>query len=196
MAATNLQPVAAVARLLDLTERAVHQLAKAGLIPRASRGLYDLLACNHAYIRRLREQAAGRAAGAGGGGFDLIAERARLAKELADTQSMKNAAQRGELIPASDVEELLATLISNVQRRCLAIPSKVALFVARENQASVCQAILQEHIREALQELSEADLDIALSNFGEAAAPDQQRHSAERSLGAEATAQPDGEPVG
>lgn len=194
MAATNLQPVAAVARLLDLTERAVHQLAKAGVIPRAARGLYDLLACNHAYIRRLREQAAGRAGQ--DGRFDLIEERARLAKELADTQAMKNAAQRGELIPASDVEDLLATLISNVQRRCLAIPSKVAPFVARENQASVCQAIIQEHIREALQELSEADIDVALAGFSEAAASDQPRHPAERPMGTAAAAESDGEPVG
>lgn len=57
------------------------------------------------YIRRLREQAAGRAAA---GDLDLAGERARLAKEQADRVAMQNAVTRGELAPVQLIEEVLA----------------------------------------------------------------------------------------
>jgi phage terminase Nu1 subunit (DNA packaging protein) len=53
---------AEVADHLDLTQQAVAKLLSAGHLPRSEgRGSLDLDACRIAYIRRLREQAAGRA---------------------------------------------------------------------------------------------------------------------------------------
>jgi phage terminase Nu1 subunit (DNA packaging protein) len=57
-----------------------------------------------AYIRRLREQAAGRAAA---GDLDLAGERARLAKEQADRVAMQNAVTRGELSRTVVIEQVL-----------------------------------------------------------------------------------------
>jgi len=57
-----------------------------------------------AYIRHLREQAAGRAAS---GDLDLATERARLAKEQADKVAMQNAVTRGDLAPVVMIEEVL-----------------------------------------------------------------------------------------
>lgn len=36
--ATNTQPIAVIARLLDLTERRIQQLARDGIIPASARG--------------------------------------------------------------------------------------------------------------------------------------------------------------
>lgn len=152
----DLQPVSAVARLLDVSERAVYDLARHGTIPRAQRGRYDLVACVRAYIRHLREVAAGRTSH--DGALDLVAERARLAREQADGQSMKNALLRSELLPRDDMERVLVALQSGVQKRLLSVPSNVATLVARETSPAVCQRIVDEHIREALQELAEATI--------------------------------------
>lgn len=46
---------------LDLSERSVRQLMADGVIPQGVRGEHDLDACRVAYIRHLREIAAGRA---------------------------------------------------------------------------------------------------------------------------------------
>lgn len=75
-----------------------------------------------AYIRELREQAAGRAAV---GDLDLAAERARLAKEQADKVAMQNAVTRGELAPVVLIEEVLTKAAAKVAGVFDAIPGVV-----------------------------------------------------------------------
>ena len=74
------------------------------------------------YIRRLREQAAGRAAA---GDLDLVGERARLAKEQADRVAMQNAVTRGELAPVALIEEVLALAGARASRILDAIPGAI-----------------------------------------------------------------------
>lgn len=57
------------------------------------------------YIRRLREQAAGRATN---GDLDLATERARLASEQANRVAMINAVSRKELAPVALLEQSIA----------------------------------------------------------------------------------------
>lgn len=75
-----------------------------------------------AYIRELREQAAGRAAI---GDLDLATERARLAKEQADKVAMQNAVTRGELAPVVLIEEVLTNAAAKVAGVFDAIPGVV-----------------------------------------------------------------------
>jgi phage terminase Nu1 subunit (DNA packaging protein) len=156
--AENLQSVGAVAKLCVMSERNVHDLVKRQIMPRAQRGKYDLVACVQAYIRHLREEAAGRKSE--NQTHDLVQERARLASEMADHQAMKNALLRSDLIAGTDVEDILVTLITTVQMRMLGVGSAVADLVARSSDPAICQAIILEHVREALQELSEADVEL------------------------------------
>lgn len=189
----DLQPVAVLAKIFDCTERQVYDLVRAGTIPRAQRGRYDVLACTRAYIRHLREVAAGRQAQAGG--VDLAGERARLAKEQADAQAMKNAQSRQELMPSADSEAIHVALHSAVQRRMLAVPTHVAPLVAVENEARVCEAILRDHIAEALEEL--ADAEIVPEDSGAPAEPDEQRpRGRRRAARVPPAAEADGERVG
>lgn len=48
---------------LDLSDRSVRDLISRGVLPQSPRKALDLDACRIAYIRHLRETAAGRAAG-------------------------------------------------------------------------------------------------------------------------------------
>lgn len=75
-----------------------------------------------AYIRHLREQAAGRAAS---GDLDLATERARLAKEQADKVAMQNAVTRGDLAPVVMIEEVLTKTAAQLAGIFDAIPGLV-----------------------------------------------------------------------
>lgn len=116
-----------VARHLDLSDRSVRDLKKRGVFGADGRGQMDLDACRIAYIRHLRERAAGRASDdAEAEGLDLTAERARLAREQADHFAMKNAKARGELVPIADFTAAVLSVIETVKARLARVPAKVA----------------------------------------------------------------------
>jgi phage terminase Nu1 subunit (DNA packaging protein) len=89
-------------------------------------------------------------------GLDLTAENARLAKERADAQALKNAELRGELVPASDQDAGLIGLATATQARILAVPAKVASECASETSPHGCQAIIERGLHDALNDLAEA----------------------------------------
>jgi len=79
------QPIGVIAKLLDLSERRVQQLSREGVIPKATRGQYDLIGSVRGYVRYLRDQAAKAQAGAP----DYAAERARFIRARADLAEME-----------------------------------------------------------------------------------------------------------
>lgn len=108
-----------IAEHLDLSQQAVSALCADLAIDWKTVTLDEIRV---AYIRRLREQAAGRAAA---GELDLAGERARLAKEQADKIAMQNAERRGELAPVAAMEMVLANVGTKVGRILDTIPAMV-----------------------------------------------------------------------
>jgi len=88
--------------------------------------------------------------------LDLDAERARLAKEQADSAALKNAQLRGELVAAHDLDHALLTLATAVSGRLQGIPSAVAAELAAESSAPECEAIVRRGIESALRDLADA----------------------------------------
>lgn len=84
--------------LVGITQPAVSDLMKRGVIAEGGACRDWLLA----YTKHLRDQAAGRGDG------ELANERARLAREQADAQAMKNQQARREVAPVGVLEEVLA----------------------------------------------------------------------------------------
>lgn len=108
-----------IADHLDLSQAAVSGLcADLGIDWRAT-SLDDIRV---RYIRRLREQAAGRFAA---GDLDLAVERARLAKAQADKIEMANAVTRNELAPVYLIEEVLAKAGARAARILDTIPGAI-----------------------------------------------------------------------
>jgi len=104
---------------LDLSQAAVSALmAELGIDWKAA----SLNEIRVAYIRRLREQAAGRAAV---GDLDLAGERAALAKAQRERIEMQNAVTRGELAPVVLIEEVLTKAASKTAGILDAIPGMV-----------------------------------------------------------------------
>lgn len=101
--------------LVGITQPAVSELVRRKILPDGASADEWLLAyCDH-----LREMAAGRG---GESGAELVAERARLAREQADKIAMQNAVTRGELAPAYVLEEVLARVGARAARLLETIP--------------------------------------------------------------------------
>ena len=120
--ATNAQPIAVIARLLDLSERRIQQLSREGVIPKAERGQYDLVAAVRGYVAYLRDLAVKAQAGAP----DFGAERARLIKAKADLAEMEADGRRGELLPADAVEAAWTAVLARLRARLLVLPDRLA----------------------------------------------------------------------
>lgn len=142
--------VVEVAKHLGVSTKYVNDLINEGIIERRGRGEYDLDECRDSYIKKLRETAAGRAAS---GELDLVAERARLAKEQADAKEMENAVERGDLVYIEDVAKQVEGQMTKVRTKLLAIPTKFAPELHAMATAREVQLALEQAITEALHEL-------------------------------------------
>lgn len=112
--------LAKVAKHLDLGVSSVsHWFAKQGLDWRSM----TIDQVRVAYIRSLREQAAGRSNV--DGDLDLVTERAALAKAQRERVELQNAVTRQELAPVSTVEEVLAKAGARVSGILDGIPGMV-----------------------------------------------------------------------
>lgn len=142
-----------LANVLGVADRTLRDLAERGLVVKAGRGSYELAASVRRYCEHLREIAAGR--GGEAGVLDLTAERARLAKEQADAQAIKNATLRGELLPAADVERRWREVLAGVRSRMLAVPSRTRQALAHLTATEV--AVIDREVRDALGEAARVD---------------------------------------
>lgn len=112
-----------LADYLGVTSQSIAAFANDNKVVRLSRGKYDLKASVQLYTAHLREVAAAR--GGETAVLDLTQERARLAREQADSQELKNRQLRKELVPASDVEREWSDILRKVRAGILAVTSRV-----------------------------------------------------------------------
>lgn len=114
-----------IAEHLDLSTRRIRELASEWGIDSKSISLADW---RIRYLRKLREEAAGRATA---GDLDLATERAALARAQREKIEMQNAVTRKELAPAYLLEEILASAGARMGAIFDAIPGAIR----RRNQA-------------------------------------------------------------
>jgi hypothetical protein len=93
-----------LARLLNLTERRITQLAKEGVIPRSGRGKYPLANSVRGYITFLQQTASGSE----NVDPDKLEPFKRKAHYQAELDKLKLQTERGELTPRIQTEEMLA----------------------------------------------------------------------------------------
>lgn len=153
-----------VAEHLFMERPRVSDLIAKGVFPASGRRGLNLEDCRETYIKRLREEAAGRK---GDGETDLVDERARLAKEQADKAQMENAARRGELVERADVDAAVVAAFTRVKSRLLAIPSKAAPVLLQAEDAPEAEIMIRQAVVEALTELSDPDELVASLADGE-----------------------------
>jgi len=139
-------------KLLDLSAPALSDLKKRGIAVHLAHDVYDLEETVRRYVVHLRGIAAGW--GTADQAAQLTTERARLAKEQADAQAMKNAALRGELVKADEVERTWSDILRQVRARVLAVAPRVR--AALDLDAAGVDTLDRE-LRAALEDLGNAD---------------------------------------
>jgi len=194
---SSAQPLGVIAKLLDLSERRVQQLSREGVIPKATRGQYELIGSVRGYVRYLREQALKAQAGAP----DYAAERARFIRARADLAEMEAEEKRGSVIAADQIEAVWIAVLALLRTRLLALPDRLAQQAFDQSTVGDTRNLIRAAIREVLDDLAqpdielEADIDLAECAHSEGVS-DPEADGVESTGGAEAAAGPDDQRLG
>ncbi len=137
-----------LAERIGISMKVFERLAIEGVMVRVSRGRYMVFASVQAYIRKLTNAASGRDGGVTG------AARARLLNAQAEVAEIKQAALRGEFLPAKEVEEAWTAEVRQVRSRLLALPARLGAKLPQLTHADV--AMIDDEIRAFLTELADS----------------------------------------
>nr|WP_196482235.1 helix-turn-helix domain-containing protein [Burkholderia vietnamiensis] len=109
-----------------------------------------------AYIRHLRESAAGRASETG---IDLVAERAMTERVDREIKLLTLAEKKGQFVNAAQLEQAYGQMVGAFQTELLALPDKLVQELRTLYGVEVDVEWLNEHMYGCLQQLSEYDAD-------------------------------------
>lgn len=144
-----------LADLLNITKRRVYQLIDEEVIPKGSRGKYDLKSAIQGYVAYLQKLAANK-----GNSPEQKDYRNRLLKAQAEKAELELDVLKEKYLEAEWVEFTWSDMVVTFRSRMLAIPSKlVRSLAAAGGDFAKIQKILEDEIYDALTELSEKDYD-------------------------------------
>ena len=153
MAANQPLNIAQFAAIAGLSVRRLQQMEAASeLVTRTAAGGYDPTAVGGWLRARI---AADFGVTADGQVYNFETERARKMKHDADLAEMEAARERGDLIPAKDVQREWTDILANIRARLLALPTKLAARTAPPDRLTAVEAEARKIINEALAEMSE-----------------------------------------
>jgi terminase small subunit / prophage DNA-packing protein len=141
--------------LLGMSARRIGELAERKIVVKTARGKFDLAASVAGYCGHLREVAAGRQGESDT--LDLVTERARLARAQAVRVERENHIAEGALCPVSETVRIVASHNLRLRNRLLAIPRVWAMRIHAAKTPMLVESIVDEAIREALEELADPD---------------------------------------
>jgi len=147
--------VATISRAFDCTQTYLTKMKGDGLIVQPKRGEYDLVESTRLYITHLRDKSGKTITD--GKVIDFHEEKARLTKMQADKAEMEVEELAGQLVRVDDVLDQWQNILADVKGKLLAIPSKLATLVADISNPAEAQELIDDYVREALQELSDYD---------------------------------------
>ena len=187
-ASTPSVPVGTLAKLFNLTEVRVQQLAKLGVVVRNERGKYDLWPSIRGYVRYLQDRGITRSGG--GTDADVVGEdynrhRARLYKARADAAELEAQLLRGRVHDADAVADVWNDMIANARAKLLPIGRSICGILKSLKTEAEIQDRIDTEVINALNELSEYDAGKIVAKHIQADQPE-----------VEASASPEGEPMG
>lgn len=149
---------AELALLLGLTTRRVNQLAEEGLVVRLGHGEFDGPQSVQRYVEHASNRGKDKETQ-----IDKEREEARLKKEQADTQELKNAKLRKELLPVEEVSRVWSEQVSSIRSGLLAVVSRTRQRMSLSPEDAL---ILDEEIRDAMTKLADG-VDIYDADLGD-----------------------------
>lgn len=149
IAKVKLYSAQAIAKLLNISDRRVRQLRDEGIIEETLPGLYKLLETNHAYIDYLKGNSKIEE------NLNYYEERAKLVKTKRQNEELDLKIRKKDLHESSEIEEVMADMLTNFKVRLMAIPAKLSPVLAGLKDKTKIYKILQEAVEEGLNELSD-----------------------------------------
>lgn len=154
-------PVGTLAKLFNLTDIRVQQLAKAGIVSKTERGKYDLWESVRGYIRYLQERSGTKGPAMSEDG-EVIADdygthRARLYKARADAAELDAQLLRGRLHDADAIREAVGDMIGNARAKLLPLGTALCGQLRNLRTEAEIKERIDEKVREALNELADYD---------------------------------------
>jgi len=139
---------------LDLTDRAVRELFDKGVLP-GDRKSPDIDACRTAYIRNLRERAAGRdKPERDPAAPDPDVELALMRREQRELIRTKRLKAQGQLVSRADFVTAFSGVVGRVKSYLLKLPKTMRAPLAAATDPTEVQELLDAEIRRALDELA------------------------------------------
>lgn len=161
--AQNLQTADILARLFNITERRVQQLAKEGFLPYVSTRPYkfDLLPAVQAYIKYLSDRANSKdkAEDVKKSESDKLRAEADWKQHKAKIAELQVNELEGKMHRSEDVEAMTNDLVYVIRGMILALPGRLAIDIVQAKTASEASAIIRAECYKILEELSEYKYD-------------------------------------
>jgi hypothetical protein len=141
-----------LASALSLDERQIRRLTTRGILSRGELG-YDLIDSIRSFVA-YRESVIAEQHGSG----EYGKARSALYIERAAKMKLEREEREGALVRVSDVIAMMTSLVGVTKQRLLAIPTKCAPLLVMKRVPAEVMAILTREIREALQDLADAEV--------------------------------------
>lgn len=137
-----------IGRHLDMSERNAGTVCSNLGITQSTASLDDVRV---AYIRDLREKAAGRGGDAQG---ELVQARIRETNANADLKELQTKEKSGELVNVAEIEPRLFAMVTAARQELLTLPEKLASDVKALHGVDVDVSLIQERIYDSLKHLA------------------------------------------
>ena len=156
---------AVLANLFDITAQWVGELTKNGILRKHDTEVgprYNVVEATRAYVKYLREKAAGR----GDKDDDVVEkETQKLAAEVRIKEAKAKYAElelqelQGQMHRSEDVEAMTADLIYTIRGSLLALPGRLAVDVTAVRTPAEAAVVIRKEIALLMQELSQYQYD-------------------------------------
>lgn len=152
--------VADFGRLVNLSERRVHQLVLDGTLPQVAKARFEFGPTIRAYIASLK----GKDGSEDSGPDSVKGHKVRLLAAQADQAELDLAKAKGEVAPVAEFERAQARMAAEVRANVMNVPARVVLSLLGETNESRFKAVLRTELAAALAQsegcaLLEADAD-------------------------------------
>lgn len=138
-----------LAKLLNLSERRIQQLAREGVIPRVGTGQYDVIGAIRGYLKYIQPDHDDQ------NSSNYQQQKTRLAGLQADLLELRLARSQGKFIPADIVDSTWADSILRARAVLLGLPPRLSAKISQiTDDPKAITRIITQGIEEALDELS------------------------------------------
>ena len=150
MDTSRLCNAATLAKLLDLSERRIRQLASEGVIPKIKTGQYDIVGAIRGYTHYIHQRDEKDSS-------SYQEAKTRLINIQADLATLRLARNQDELIPATAVDNAWSDSILRARAILLGLPPRLSAQISQHDDLAddphIVSRIIAQGINEALDEL-------------------------------------------